>query len=429
MKGRLNLFQATMLRWRALYPYNAVHVVHVRRPLHRAELIASIHGQLADFGMTGLRLGARQRTYEWTGGPATAEIRFIAATDDALTQLDGEIERQLNTAFAADGSIDPFRFFAIDCADSFYLGLAYDHFVAGGDSIVQLLHAIIYRRIDGKRTPAPQLYPATYRALFARQAWPFLKGLTSLPGLAQGCRRAFRPRYAAATDGYNAYTHFLVDPAQQARLDRVATAWGVSRNDLWLAVLLKTIAPLAPQRRSEPRRKVLAVASIVNVRRDMGAAGDNAFAPMLASFRVGHAVADNIGMRELARAVHGQTNRIKTGKIYLQTLLALGIVAQEWRFLSEAQRHRFFAKHYPVVAGLTSLNVDMLWTPATHEGQATLEYVRGVATGPLAPMILALTNAGGAVVVGIAFRTTVYQRETVAMVVVAMQECIRDLGL
>ena len=29
MKGRLNLFQAAILRWRALHPYNAVHVVRV----------------------------------------------------------------------------------------------------------------------------------------------------------------------------------------------------------------------------------------------------------------------------------------------------------------------------------------------------------------------------------------------------------------
>ena len=426
MKGKLNLFQATMLRWRALYPYNAVHVVHVRRPLHRAELTASIHGQLEDFGLTGLRLDARKRTYDWTGGPSTTEIRFIAASADARAQVNGEIERELNRAFDAEGQIEPFRFFAIDCGDSFYLGLAYDHFVAGGDSIARLLQAIVDRRVDGKRVPAPQLYPPTYRALFARQAWPFLKGLKSLPKLADGCRRAFRPRDAEAADGYNAYTHFQIDSAQQARLDRFANAWGVSRNDLWLAVLLKSMAPLAPQRRSEPRRNVLAVASIVNVRRDMGAVAANAFSPMLASFRVAHAVADDIDIRELARAVHGQTNRIKTGKIYLQTLLALGLVAQEWRFLSATQRHRFFAKHYPVVAGLTPLNVDSLWAPP-REGETVLEYVRGVSTGPLAPMILALTNAGGAVAVGIAFRTTVYERETVAAVVVAMQECIKGL--
>ena len=101
---------------------------------------------------------------------------------------------------------------------------------------------------------------------------------------------------------------------------------------------------------------------------------------------------------------------------------------REWRFLSAPQRHRFFAKHYPVVAGLTPLNVSSLWA-LPREGEAVLDYVRGVATGPLAPMILALTNAGGALAVGIAFRTTVYNRETVAALVVAMQDCIKGLEL
>jgi len=427
MKGLLNLFQATMLRWRALYPYNAVHVVHVLRSLDAADLTSTIRGQLEQFGLTGLRLNARQRTYEWTAGPATTEVCVLPADGDTRVQLDREIERQLNLAFAADGGIEPFRFFAIDCGRSYYLGLAYDHFVAGGDSIVRLLQAIVDRDLDRGRPP-PLLYPPTYRTLFARQAWPFLKGLASLPGLAQGCRRAFRPRFVLASDGHNGYTHFNVDAAEQARLDRVATAWGVSRNDLWLAVLLKVMAPLSPQRHAAPRRNTLAVASIVNIRRDMGRAGANAFAPMLASFRVAHRVPDDIGLRELAHAVHGQTNRIKTGKIYLQTLLALALVAQEWRFISEAQRHRFFAKHYPVVAGMTPLNVDSLWVPS-RKGEPALEYVRGVATGPLAPMIVALTNAGGAVAVGIAFRTTVYERASVDAVVIAMQACIKGLDL
>ena len=35
MNGRLNLFQTGMLRWRDLYPYNAVHVVRVDAPLDR----------------------------------------------------------------------------------------------------------------------------------------------------------------------------------------------------------------------------------------------------------------------------------------------------------------------------------------------------------------------------------------------------------
>ena len=33
MRGRLNLFQVAMLRWREFHPYNAVHVVELAQPL------------------------------------------------------------------------------------------------------------------------------------------------------------------------------------------------------------------------------------------------------------------------------------------------------------------------------------------------------------------------------------------------------------
>ena len=38
--------------------------------------------------------------------------------------------------FPVDGTFDPFRFFALPTPTSFHLGIAYDHFVAGGDSMV-----------------------------------------------------------------------------------------------------------------------------------------------------------------------------------------------------------------------------------------------------------------------------------------------------
>ena len=53
MRGRLNLFQATMLRWRELYPYNAVHTVRVDAPLDAARLARDIDAVLAARGLAG----------------------------------------------------------------------------------------------------------------------------------------------------------------------------------------------------------------------------------------------------------------------------------------------------------------------------------------------------------------------------------------
>jgi hypothetical protein len=431
MKGRLNLFQASMLRWRALHPYNAVHVVRVEYPLDAVALEAALRAQLQALGLTGLDLDARRQRYQWLGGLASATLRVVDGAADAFTVLCREMERELNAGFAAAGRVDPFRFFAIDDGGRFYLGLAYDHFVAGGDSIVVVLHGMVERYLghDAHETPeriAARRYGPTYARLFRRQFLASAKALLGLPKLAASCRRAFRPRYAAPQDGYNAFAFVRIDAADRARLDACAGAWGVTAHDLLLAMLLQGLAPLTVRRLQSDTRNEIAVATIVNIRRDLGAEAAVALAPYLASFRVAHRLPEDVPLRELAGAIHAQSNRIKRGKQYLQTLFGMAVAGLEWRFLSTRQRQRFFAKHFPVCAGTTPLSVDPLWG-GTRARSSGLDYLRAVSTGPLAPMILALTIVGDVINVGISFRTTVFRREAVDGVAAAMLQSIRTL--
>ena len=431
MKGKLNLFQAAMLRWRALHPYNAVHVVHVGQAIDAARLQAVLHSQLEELGVTGLNLDARRRRYEWTGGPAGQDLRIIAGAGDVAAVLCREIERELNAGFAAEGRVDPFRFFAIEDSGGFYLGLAYDHWVAGGDSIVVLLRGIVTRFADGTEQKSSgsvdaRRYGPTYSRLFRHQLLSCAKALWGLPRLAASCRRAFRPRYAASEDGYNAFAFARIDASDRVRLDTSARAWGITSHDLLLAILLKSLSPLTVQRLQSPKRDEIAVASIVNIRRDLGADASDALAPYLASFRVSHRSPDDMPLRDLATAVQAQTSQIKQGKRYLHTLLAMGISGVEWRFLSTPQRHRYFAKHYPVCAGTTPLVVDPLWTGGSTRASG-LNYLRAVSTGPLAPMVLAFTMVGDVINVGVTFRTTVFRRDAVDGITAAMVQSIRTL--
>ena len=92
-----------------------------------------------------------------------APVRLLPPGHDPAETVRAEIERQLNAPFTRDGRIDPFRFFALDRGGSFDLGLAYDHFIAAGDSIVALLKAIAERygsgasdvRRRGRAEPVP----------------------------------------------------------------------------------------------------------------------------------------------------------------------------------------------------------------------------------------------------------------------------------
>jgi hypothetical protein len=425
---RLNLFQATMLRWRELYPYNAVHVVGVNRPLDATRLESDISRALESLGLTGLVLDSGARRYAWLGGAASdVKLHIVPGGTDPSAVRDAEIERQLNVAFDADGRIDPFRFFAIDAGAFFHLGIAYDHFVASGDSVARFLKNLIDAADVARSAVTPaNPYAPSYARLFWRERRALLTGLASLPSLAAEARRSARPRYRSPEDGYNGFTRVLIEPAERAMLARAATTWQVSLHDVLLSISLAALSKLSPERRSAPRRREIAVASIINIRREMGPEAADAVAPCLASFRVGHSVPSDIGMRELTAAVHDQTDRVRQRKLHLQSLLAMALAGFEWRFLSREQRLRFYAKHYPVWAGITSLNINALWG-GEGEASAPPHYVRAGSTGPLAPMVITLTASGEAIEAGLSFRTTVYSRDVAHGIAAGMLDSIRRL--
>lgn len=421
MTGRLNLFQRTMLRWKDLHPYNAVHVLRIDAALDEAGLRGAIAAQLESWGLTGLEV--RKGRYRYRGGPAVVQLEVLADRS-----LDAALERELNEPFAPGPAIEPFRFFAIPEPGGFQLGLAYDHFVAGGDSIVMLLAAIAarYGEAPVPLPGTPELYPATYRRLFASRPLAFARALALLPGLLRDARRTARPRYQDDHDGYDEFTHFRVGATQVRALLDTGRRWGVTLNDLLLAMLLQALAPLAPERAEEPRRDRVAVASIVNARRDFGYTTAAVFGQFLASMRVSHRVPEGIGLRALAEEVHGTTASMKGGRLYLRTLPALGIAAIAWPFLTRERRERFFAKTYPVWGGVTTLNVNALW-PGGGGRAPTAEYLRGVPTGPLSPLVLAVTTTAEVMNVGVTFRRTVFSRAAVDAVTLRLRGCIESL--
>ena len=430
MRGTLNLFQATMLRWKELHPYSAVHAAHVAAPLDAARLDAAIARELEVRGLTHLTLDARRGRYDYAGGPAAVALAVLPAGADQRATLSAEMQRQLNVPFAADGAVDPFRFFAVDAGASFELALAYDHFIAGGDSIVLLLQAIIARYRHGDPVPQPAvpgLYPRTFRPLLLRHLAAVLRGIVSLPRLALNCRHSHRPRYLRWPDPTNGFVSFGLAPEEFAAVLRTAKEWRVTLNDLIIAVMLRTLSPLAEKRLTARRRVYLAAASIMNIRNVVGADLRAWFGQFLSSFRVTHRVPEGIELRELAQDIHRQTTEWKTRKLYLQTLVVMYYSSIVWRFLGMPQRQRFHVKNWPIWVGVTMLNVDALW----REGGATdptPAYARAVSTGPLAPMVVAVSTAGGALVAGISFRTGAFAEGTVERIAGEVRQTLRAMA-
>jgi hypothetical protein len=404
LAGRLNLFQRTMLDWRELHPYIAVHAARLERPLDAAQATRAIDETLQQAGLTGLELDRGAGRYQWRGGPSSSTLEIVAAGADWQRALAQTFERHLNAPFAPDGRIDPFRFFAIDQGDAFFLGLAYDHFIAGGDSIVVLLNAIA-DRYAGSPAPAKPFsrYPHTHWRLFARHPLRFVRGLARLPAMASSCRRTIRPRYRVIADGYNAFTFFTLDSSEYAALRGAAKGWGVTLNDALIALLLLAEDARSPQRDFAKRRHELAVASIMNLRDAHGEDTRTTFGQFLSSFRVSHPVPPGITLPALAVDIHRATARVKQEKLYLITLGAIAVDRVAGRFRSREQKMAVYAKSYPVGAGVSSLNVNALWRSA--DGGPVPSYVRGVPTGPASPIVVAVTTSGDTLCAGITYRT------------------------
>src|SRR2546428_4292432 len=419
LRGKLNLFQATMLRWREPHPYIAVHVVRLNQPLEAGRLKRRIEDRLETAGLTGLVLDRARGRFEFRGGRVAIEPTILAAGDDANRVAEREIERELNLPFSPDGAFVPFRFFAIDAGSSFYLGLAYDHFIAGGDSIAVLLEKLCDDyATDGTRAAlpwTPQRYPRTFSRLFLRHLRRTAASVARLPSLAADCRRSFRAPCRAGRDPANGFLSARIGPSAFGAVVRTSKAWGVTVNDLFLAALLLALAPVAAKRAASHHRKELAVASIVNLRGEFEASASETFGQFLTSLRGSHPVPAGIVLPQLTREIHVQTARIKEHKLYLQTLLALGWVALAWRFLGPDRRPRSLAQHYPIWAGITSLNIDSLWA-GPRAGAAAAEYLRAVPTGPLAPLVVAATTLGGVLQLGFSFRAADISRDTVERV-------------
>lgn len=425
---RLNLFQRMMLRWRDLHPYNPVHVVRVPAELEAGRLRACIAEQLAALRLTGLNVDRHRWRLRYEDGPPVVDLVVIDAVGDAPAQLSRMIEREFNRPFDRAAGGLPLRFVALAGCDAFQLVLAYDHFVAGGDSIALLLSAIALAYLGASAPPAPMERRApTYRNLFLRHPVWVMHALAGLARMVAVGRRAYRIRPAASDDGHNAFACLRLDAHQRGALLAAAKAWSVTPNVVLMAGLMQALSPLTAQRRDQPRRNEIAIASILNIRPDFGATALDALSPLLAAVRVAHPVPDGIETRQLALALHDDIARIRRDRLYLQSLLALGISALLWPWLSGPRRRRLYAKHFPVCAGVTSLNLNPIWARSGCAQTDRLDYMRAVPTGPLCPLVLAVTAAHDVLHIGLAFRTAVYSRAEVEQLVAALLQCIDEL--
>lgn len=405
MRGAFNLFQAMMLRWRSRHPYNAVHAARVDRPLDEARLRATLAGALEESGLTGYALDAARGRYEWRGGPAEVLLDVVDSSGPVDDTLRDTIERLLEAAFPRAGHYAPLRFAAIPEGDGFWLVLAYDHVVAGGDSAVALLGALCARYLGAPPLLRLERHPPRYRRMLARHPLRAVAAAADLSRLAARSKRARRAPGLEVRDGRNAFLMTELDAATVDRIAATARRCGATRNDVLMAGLIHAVAPLRPPPAAGSRRREIGVASIVNIRRDCAGPAGRVFGQFLASFRATHPDPWNAPIDDIVKAVHAESRDLRAKRRYLRSLFAVALSGLAWRTVRDDMRDSLYAKHYPAWAGLTTLVVSGLWNAMAPEaGSEPPAYRRGVSTGPLAPIVVAATYAGRSLAIGVSFR-------------------------
>ena len=271
MKGRLNLFQRTMLRWRELHPYNAVHVVRIAAAARRGGSRRPSTRQLDRCGPDR----ARAR-------PPAAALRIRAAGRRPCTlavlaarrRLDDDARAPRSSGSSTcrsrdDGRIDPFRFFAIDRRRRVPPRRRLRPFRRRRrlDRRAAERHRRALRRRAARPLPPLSRYPPTHRRLFARNPLQFVGGLAAAAGDGVELPQDVRPRYRTIEDGHNAFAFFTLDAGRSTR--RCARQPEVGRH----AERPAARAAAAGARRARARSRIarsaaheLAVASIMNLR-------------------------------------------------------------------------------------------------------------------------------------------------------------------
>jgi NRPS condensation-like uncharacterized protein len=348
-------------------------------------------------------------------GAASSQIRTIAGDESPQCALVGEIERQLNLPFDHTRRFSPFRFLVAPAKDSFFLGMVYFHPVADAEAVVWLLRDIVTCYQDSNApglTDGLDLYPDSRAHLLRHHSKVVARKFLSLPAQTRNLRHSHRAPCRDVNNMANGLLCFSLEAEDLRRLVATAKSWGVTVNDLFMALLMKSLSPLSSARALARKRRKLSVGCIVNLRKDLGIDSRRVFGVFLGSFFVTHEVPGAISLRELATDLATQTARIKRHKLYLASSLELGLGRLMFKFFSPGRQKKFYAKHYPLWAGITNMNMNSVWDKT--DDHAPLDYFRAVSTGPIAPLVLTVTTFGDRLNLGVSFRLSVFSKNDIS---------------
>jgi NRPS condensation-like uncharacterized protein len=403
----LNPFQQAMALWEEDHPYNAGHVVHLRGRANTPLLGAAVQSACKQAGVGQLALDQRKVRYRYEP-LGHIELREIKTDNSAIESLCRTITEELNTPFPHEPH-HPVRWLVLDDpkTESHFLVAIYRHLAADFFSMRLLIGRVLnrYYQVPSSGDEGPlQVFPPSYTRLMGHHYRR--PGVLKTPF--QAIQRYFQLRHVyrrpERKDGSKRSQSLIFDaPARLIeRLAAACKARQVTVNDAFLAALCAAIAETTCPRGSRSRRCGLAVAAVVDVRKEASEDLSNCFGLCLGQMVIIIDEEDTASVEHLLIRTTEEMRKAKAGKSFIGPHWNFVILVLLRRWFSLKITRARYLKHYPISAGLSNVRLDASWFAGATD--MVLNYIRIGPTGPMLPIVLTPTTYGNRLNLGVTYR-------------------------
>lgn len=428
--NRLNAIQKMMLQWSEIHPYNASHVCLLRGlgDLERLRWAVKETFHKHDLGTVEIAAGGRRYRTEFTG---ELEVRAVAAEADRSAQLERLVADELNRPFARPRGC-PMRFVIMPGQfDSHYLVTTYDHWTADSVSSRLILRQILARYLDRdlpERERELRAYDGTFRQAFSSHmgCQRVISAVSNVVGRVLRPCKVAQPAFGSVHDLATGYGFSTTSPDIVDRMRCCAKSLQVSVHDVILATLAQTMHHHLPRRALRDPRSRIALATIVDARRDASPDLQGQLGTFLTFHVVNLPGSAGGTLSDTIRQVSVQTSRLKATCGHLNSVVDMKLLGSIWPALTTRRRAAFVRNAFPLTAGVSNVVISENWFGAAGNDQV-LDYFRASPTGPAVPLVLTPTTFLDRMNIGVSYRATAFSRDRVDALLDTFLECVEKL--
>jgi len=386
---KLNSFQRVMLLWEEVHAYNAACVLQLRGPLDSQRLRDSIETTCRDVGLGRMVVDAKRAILRFEPLDTVA-LKIIGAAGQVTDLLNEVLTEEINAPFPPERH-HPIRWILVTSPETGFVVAVWHHVVADAESLRLLLAEILSRYYGGPhRTNRTFSLNAGETAGMIRSHWArsgYFSSLTRAVRLHSRMRRVYR--LPESKDGGQS-ARVLLFGAPDGLLRRLRAGCRrrrVNVHDAFLTALMAALVEFTPRRQSHRKRRGLALATAVDLRRiDRGKFGQRF------GLYVGHWIntldkPDALDLEGILQEMTRQTQIEKSAERYVglewhwRTLLFLR------RWLSVNENRTWYRKVYPLSAGVSHVRLNGSGFGAAKD--QVLRYFLVSPPGPAVPLVVA----------------------------------------